>query len=181
MPLSSVMDFLLERKDFFDGVVISGGEPTIQPELSRFLGELKSIGYDIKLDTNGTRPENLKDLIKMKAVDYIAMDIKGPLLKYSDIVKTPVSLEDIKASIKAIMESGIPYEFRATLLPRFHSEVELNDMGMMVKGAEIFYVQQFNPKKTLDPSFQEEKTFTQGEIENLGEVIQPYVKKVLLR
>jgi len=182
ITISSILDFLRERKDLLDGLVISGGEPTLQANLPHFMGNLKSMDLLVKLDTNGSRSDMIKDLVLHKLVDYIAMDIKGPLRKYTEIIRRPVNLEDIKNSIEIIMNSDIQYEFRTTLLPYFHSEDEIHDIGRLIEGAELFCIQGFNPKsKTLDPAFKSERPFTHKELENLKEIIAAYVKKVIVR
>jgi len=179
---SYILDFLMERKDFLDGVVITGGEPTLQANLPHFMKELKSMNLSVKLDTNGSRPHIIKDLVSHKLVDYIAMDIKGPLRKYARIVRRSLNLEDIKNSIEIIMNSGLHYEFRTTLLPCLHSEHEIHDIGRLIEGAEHFCIQKFNPKnKTLDPAFQSERSFTYEELENFKEIMAAYVKKAIVR
>ena len=116
-----VMDFIIERKDFLDGVVITGGEPTLQPDLIDFMQKLKEIPTKIKLDTNGTNPEIIREILDKNLVDFIAMDLKAPFEKYNII--TPIKdIEKIKESVEMIKNSGVEYEFRTTFAPNLTKE-----------------------------------------------------------
>lgn len=110
-----VFQLLLERKGFLDGVVVSGGEPTVQKDLEEFLKEVKGLGYPVKLDTNGTNPQVIESLIKEKLVDYIAMDIKAPFDKYEKVCGMYVDLDRIKKSIGILKDGAVDYEFRTTV------------------------------------------------------------------
>lgn len=144
-----VLDFLNNRKGFLDGLVISGGEPTLQPDLKDFIVKVKSLGYKIKLDTNGTNPEILKQLIDQKLIDFVAMDIKTTLEKYKEIVGKRTKIEDIKKSINILMNSEIHYEFRTTFAPDL-SISDIENIAKMIAGAKAYAIQKYNP--------QEEKT-----------------------
>jgi pyruvate formate lyase activating enzyme len=117
-----VISYLEKRRGALDGVVITGGEPTIHPDLKDFILKIKKVGYLIKLDTNGTNPKLLREIIEAKLLDFIAMDVKAPFDKYEAICQTPVNIEDIKNSMRAIVASGVPYEFRTT-----YDKTVLND------------------------------------------------------
>ncbi len=114
MPQEEVMSFLRRRQGTLEGVVVTGGEPTLQPDLLDFLSEVKSLGYCIKLDTNGSKPDMLAAAIEKKLVDYIAMDLKAPLEKYALITGVACDESVLRRSMKLIVESGLPYEFRTT-------------------------------------------------------------------
>jgi len=114
MPLETIFDFLKRRRKQLNAVVISGGEPTIYADLPLFLKEIKKLNYDIKLNTNGSYPDRLDMLIQKKLLDYIAMDIKAPLEKYSAICMREIDVETIQKSISLITKSDIPHEFRTT-------------------------------------------------------------------
>ncbi len=128
-----IIEFLKERKGFLDAVVISGGEPTLQPDLAEFITKVKDLGYLVKLDTNGTNPEVLESLIKKGLIDYIAMDIKAPFKKYKNITMVP-DIEKIKQSVNIIKNSQVAYEFRTTFAPTLSIDdikqilVELDDI-----------------------------------------------------
>lgn len=114
MPEEEIMAFLKRRQGTLEGVVVSGGEPTLQEDLVRFMADVKALGYKIKLDTNGTRPEVLKELINKKLVDFIAMDLKAPLTKYAAITGVEANSTVIRQSIDLIRQSGLEYQFRTT-------------------------------------------------------------------
>ncbi|MBP5404281.1 MAG: anaerobic ribonucleoside-triphosphate reductase activating protein [Elusimicrobiaceae bacterium] len=114
MPEEEIMAFLKRRQGTLEGVVVSGGEPTLQEDLVRFMADIKALGYKIKLDTNGTRPEVLKELINKKLVDFIAMDLKAPLTKYAAITGVEANSTVIRQSIDLIRQSGLEYQFRTT-------------------------------------------------------------------
>lgn len=117
----AILNFVRERKDFLDGVVITGGEPTLQIDLIPFMEKLKAIPTKIKLDTNGTNPEILKEIYEKKLVDFVAMDLKAPFEKYNII--TPIKdIEKIKESVNLIKNSGVEYEFRTTFAPNLTKE-----------------------------------------------------------
>jgi pyruvate formate lyase activating enzyme len=147
--------FLEERKGMLDGCVICGGEPTINPDLPLFLKKIKDLGYSIKLDTNGSNPEMINELIDEKLIDYIAMDIKAPLdqAKYRIVTGTDIDVDKIKKSVELIKNSGIDYEFRSTVVPGIHTREDIMQMAKDIAPAKRYFLQQFrNDKETLDPS-----------------------------
>jgi pyruvate formate lyase activating enzyme len=172
-----IFNFLNTRKKKLDAVVITGGEPTQHPSLPRFIKKIKDMDYLIKLDTNGSHPEMLKELIDRKLIDYIAMDIKAPLSKYSQVVNRKVNKRRIKKSIKLIMRSGLPYEFRSTLLPELHSQKDLIKMSKLIKGAEKYFLQKFIPSGNLNnQEFNKLKPYTDAKMKELAELSGKYVK-----
>lgn len=132
MPQEEVMAFLQRRQGTLEGVVISGGEPTLQEDLVRFMADIKALGYKTKLDTNGTRPEVLKELIDKKLVDFIAMDLKAPLEKYALITGVEANSTVIRHSMDLIVKSGLDYQFRTT----YDTEV-LNDNDIATISAAV--------------------------------------------
>lgn len=168
-------DFLQKRLDQLDGICVSGGEPLIYQDLPGFLSRIKEYGYAIKLDTNGAEFNRLNEIIGQKLVDYIAMDIKGSAENYAEITKNKVDLEEIKKSIDLIRNSGLEYEFRTTVLPKYHNELEMEKIGQMIKGAAKYYLQNFRNRNTLDPDFIREKCFTPDQLEKLRQIAQKYV------
>lgn len=133
IPLEEFFAFLEKRKNILDGVVVSGGEPTLQEGLVEFISKIKKMGFLVKLDTNGSNPEVLKELLEKKLLDYIAMDIKGALEDYERICGVKVDLEKIKKSIGLVKNSCIDYEFRTTLLQKFHSKESIARIGELLK------------------------------------------------
>lgn len=162
-------DFLKERKGLLDGVVVCGGEPTINKELPDFINKIRKMGYLVKLDTNGSNPKMLKDLINKKLIDYIAMDIKAPLKtqKYAKAAGLEIDLDKIKESIKIIKNSGIDYEFRTTIVPKLHQLKDIAGIAKQLKGAKIYFLQQFKPEKTIDSKYKKCKPFDQKQIKSL--------------
>lgn len=146
----TVLEFLASRTSFLDGVVISGGEPTLQPNLEEFIRKVKRLGYPVKLDTNGTRPRLLKKLIENKLVDYVAMDIKAPLHRYAEICGVDIPTCDIEESINILMSAGCDYEFRTTFVPELEKE-DIVEIAKMIRGARRYVLQQFRlpPQESL--------------------------------
>ena len=153
LDVGEVLGFLAKRRGLLGGVVVTGGEPTVQPDLLPFLQSLKNLGYRIKLDTNGSRPDVLKDAIHSGLVDYLAMDLKGPLPAYAAAVGLQVSTECIAESVRAIRESGIPHEFRTTAVHPLHTQEDLIATGKMAHGTSLFVLQRFVNGQLLDPTF----------------------------
>ena len=139
-----VLNYIESRKGLLDAVTISGGEPTLQPDLEDFIRAVKGMGLKVKLDTNGTRPEVLKNLIDKKLLDYVAMDIKNSFNNYSLItgVKNP-QVDKIKESLRILETSSVPYELRTTLVNEFHSESDIKSLSEDLKGAKTLYLQKF--------------------------------------
>jgi len=175
-------EFLRSRQGKLDAVVITGGEPTLHADLPDFIKRIKNLGFLVKLDTNGTNPEMLASLIKNKLVDYIAMDLKAPLHKYAEVTGVKVSLEKIKKSIIIVMRSGLPYEFRSTIMPVFHQEADIRTMGELIKGAAKWYLQKFQPNHDLvDNNFKWHNAYTDKEMLKLQQIAANYVQFCGLR
>lgn len=183
ISVEKVLEFLSRRKKILEGATVTGGEPTLYPDLPEFIDQIKVFGLAVKLDTNGTNPEMLRRLINEKKVDYIAMDIKAPLERYAEVSRVDVNTDDILLSISLIMSSPIDYEFRSTILPRLHSKKDLVEMSKLIKGAKNYYLQNFRGRncQLLDPSFSAEKPFTEVELAELQALCQPFVKNCQVR
>jgi pyruvate formate lyase activating enzyme len=181
IPLSETdfLDFLEKRIGKLDGVVITGGEPLIQPDIEEFIVKIKALGFAVKLDTNGSNPKKLSTLITNKLIDYIAMDIKGPLAKYADICAYP-NTKVIQRSVKIIIDSGLPYEFRTTVLPAYHEARDFVQIGELIKGASVYTIQGFRPQITLDPVLADAKPFSTEELKKFSDIMTPYVGKVVI-
>lgn len=181
ISVEEVVEYIESKKEWIDGVCVTGGEPTMHKDLPELLEKFKSIGVFVKLDTNGSNPEMLKELIKKGLLDYVAMDIKAPLEKYHIAAGVKVDTEKIKESINIIKNSGIDYEFRATVVPRLHKKEDLQKMAELVKGAKKFAIQQFRPNITLDESFQKEKPYSNEELEEFKEMLKGFFEKIEVR
>ena len=138
-----IFDFLTKRKNILDAVVISGGEPTLHRDLPQFLERIKKLGYLIKLDTNGTNPEMLKDLFEKGLIDYIAMDIKNSINGYPETIGKCIAFDKINNSINYIMNCGIDYEFRTTLVKEFHNIDRIKEIAELIPNAKRYYLQKF--------------------------------------
>ncbi len=134
VPEEEVMSFLKRRQGTLDGVVISGGEPTLQADLVRFMAGIKALGYKTKLDTNGTRPDVLKELIDKKLVDFIAMDLKAPIAKYAAITGVETNENIIHQSIDLIRQSGLSYQFRTTYDKEVLTDEDIAAVSLAVNG-----------------------------------------------
>ena len=144
IPFADILDYLKSRKGLIDAVVVSGGEPTLMPDLKEKITQLKDLGFLVKLDTNGTNPNIIKDLYESHLIDYVAMDIKNSEEKYPLTTGTKnVDMEKIKQSISYLMNSGIDYEFRTTLIDEFHTMEDIQQMAELIKGAKKIYLQKF--------------------------------------
>jgi len=174
-----ILAFLKQRKKLLDGVVISGGEPLLNEGLLQFLKRIKSLDYLIKIDTNGTSPHNLKELVYSGVVDYIAMDIKATYEKYEQITMTDVDLEAIEQSIEFIMGSGVDYEFRTTIIPQL-SKNDLVEMAKYIKGARLYALQQYRKPKYLNGNIQP-LPYKKKFFEETKEEISKIVENVILR
>ena len=166
--------FLKERKDLIDGVVLCGGEPTISKELIPLTKKIKKMGFSVKLDTNGSDPKLLKNLIDQKLVDYVAMDIKGPKERYNDFSGAKVDVKKIQKSIDILKEGKVDYEFRSTIVPTLHKKEDVIKMAKWIRGAKKYYLQNFRPEKTIDPEFEKIKPYPQEYLLEIQKVIVPF-------
>ncbi len=147
-----ILGQLEERKKWVDAVVVTGGEPTVWPDLPDFLGKLKAMGLSVKLDTNGTNPEMLSELFSRKLVDYVAMDIKAPWAKYQQVCGARLDVGKIRRSADLIKFSGIDYEFRTTAAPSLDAS-DLAEIGRQISPAKRWFLQHFVPaEKIMEPS-----------------------------
>ncbi len=168
-----VLDFLKTRQGMLEGVCVTGGEPILQADLADFLAKIKELGFLVKLDTNGSRPEVLKDLIKEGLIDYIAMDIKGSLEKYIKIVGSPVSLENIHESTQ--ITRGLPeYEFRTTVVPGLHEKDDFLSIAKWLDGSKRYFLQQFRPEKTLDSVYGQIRPYPDEKLVEFANIMRPY-------
>lgn len=177
MDEKEIFKFLEERKGKLEGVVISGGEPTIQEDLESFIQKVKDLGYLVKLDTSGIDPEKLQHLINKNLLDYITMDIKAPLNKYEKIINRKIDIEKIKQSIE-IIKKFKSYEFRTTVIKEVHTKEDIIDMAQTIKNAKKYVLQTFIPNTTLKESFKNKNPIS---FSFLKEEIEKYIEKLELR
>lgn len=183
IPLLSseeIMDFLKSRTNQLEGVCITGGEPTLQKDLLEFIKEIKDLGYKVKLDTNGFNPLIVDKIVKEKLVDYLAMDYKSPLTKYSQTTNSPIDPEQITKSVQIIMNGEIPYEFRTTVVKPIHCVEDFKQIGQEIRGAQKFYIQNFVKSKHVN--YKENfKPFSDEELAESLKIIKKYVQEADIR
>lgn len=179
IPEELIFEFLETRRGLLDAVAISGGEPTMQEDLVEFIGKVKDMGFRVKLDSNGTHPDMLEELIGRKMVDFVAMDIKGPYSKYHQIAARPTNLDAIRRSIELI-KNGVDHEFRTTIVRSQLEPEDFKAIGKMVDGAQRFALQQFQPGKTLVPQFANEMSFNDEEMQQARNYLLPHVAECVV-
>ncbi|MDR1435939.1 MAG: anaerobic ribonucleoside-triphosphate reductase activating protein [Puniceicoccales bacterium] len=173
--------FLQNRIGKLDGAVISGGEPTLQPDLAEVFKKIHGLGFATKLDTNGTRPDVLERLIGEGLVDFVAMDLKHRLDEYSVACGTHVDLSSIKKSLALLKSSSLHYELRTTAIPAIHSMDHLKSLSAIVAGAPRFTLQNFSPKNAAAPWLRQTKPFQLSQLEQLRPIFEPIVGKFTIR
>ncbi len=173
--------FLDKRKGKLDGVVITGGEPTLQSGLYEFIRKIKTMDFAVKLDTNGSNPQILQKLIEDSLLDYVAMDIKAPFDKYSQITGVNVNINNILRSINLITKNNIDYEFRTTVIKSQLNIEDFEKIGQLINGAKKYYLQKFIPTKILDKKLLKEYTYSNEEFEIICAMLKKYVKYVSYR
>ena len=171
--------FLKKRQGILDGVCISGGEPTLQKDLAEFIGKIKAFGYAVKLDTNGSQPEVLRNLIAENLLDYVAMDIKNSPAKYSLTCGREVDMVPIKESVSIIKESGIDHEFRTTSVKELHSAEDFGQIASWLQGDSKYFIQHFEDSGNLIG--ENLSPFSKEEISAFAESIREKLPNVALR
>ena len=180
IPESEVFSYLEKRKGLLDGVVVSGGEPTLADDLDEFLSSLKKMGYLVKLDANGSRPEVLSRIVSEKLVDYVAMDIKNSFERYPETVGFPkYDTSNVSRSISFLLSGQVDYEFRTTCVKELHDEKSFHSIGKIVEGAERYYLQNFVPNentisKDCSPCSMED-------LVKYSEILRNYIGNVQIR
>ena len=179
-----MLEFLKDRKGLLEGVVISGGEPTLSNDLISICEKIQSLGFPIKLDTNGSRPEVIEQLIRLKAINYLAMDIKTHPSSYVPLIKRHFNPDLIFESIQVIMSSGLPYEFRTTCVRPFIDDHVIARIGRIIEGAKLYALQKFkNQDKLLNPDFfkRKQRGFSDEEMLGLKRCAEPWVGECIVR
>jgi pyruvate formate lyase activating enzyme len=180
--LKDIKQYLIDHKNWIDAVVISGGEPTIHGDLEALIKEIKDLGFLIKLDTNGTDPKMLKDLLVKGLIDYVAMDVKGPLNEsYKKSAGAEVDLGDIRQSVDLLKNSGVEYELRTTVVPGFHTKEDVAEMAKQLSGSKKLVLQQFEPANCLDDSLREVKPYEKEKLIKMVDAAKQYIPNTVLR
>lgn len=182
---------LKKRKKWVEGVVVTGGEPTLQTDLSRFLSRCKQMGFLTMIETNGSNPSVISKLVISNLLDFIAMDIKGPLdERYIQIANYQLQITNIKKSIRLILDSGLDFEFRTTVTPGIHNKKVLLEIAKQLRQitnhrSQItklhWYLQDFQPKNCLDPKFTKIKPYSEPEMKEFLVVVKKTIPQTYLR
>jgi pyruvate formate lyase activating enzyme len=183
VPQDEIWALLQKRRGLLDGVVISGGEPTLQPGLSDLAARLREMGYLVKLDTNGYRPGVVQSLIDAGLVDYVAMDVKAPLdpAKYALAAGVEVDIARIQRTVDLLRQGEIAYEFRTTVVPGILEEDDIVQIARDIAGARHYYLQQFVPRNTLDPAMLQRRPYVPDRVRAMAEQARPWVRHLDLR
>lgn len=182
----TVLAFLKKRQGLLDGVCVTGGEPLLCSNLFSFLQNIKDLGYDVKLDTNGSKPKKLKEAVRLGLVDYVAMDLKNSPGKYGKTVgiskdQNPSGLlETVKESVSFLLKNSVDYEFRTTVVKGFHTPKDMEEIGQWILGAEKYYIQNFSDSGNLVGK-EKMDSFLEEELLTLKKAVEPYVSNVFIR
>jgi len=174
IPEEDFFEFLNKNKKMLDGVAITGGEPTCTPGIIDFVKKIKKDGFGVKFDSNGSNPKILKELIDKKLVDYIAMDVKAPIKKYKEIVRTTVPVKRIKESIDLIISSSVPHEFRTTLYPKLTVE-DFGEMAKLIPN-ERWFLQEMDPAHAYESSVKRMKPMKKDKINKIIKAVENETK-----
>ncbi|MGB9627746.1 MAG: anaerobic ribonucleoside-triphosphate reductase activating protein [Thermodesulfobacteriota bacterium] len=174
IPLKEILDHLQPLREWIDGVCVTGGEPTLHNDLPRLIQEVKRQGFLIKLDTNGSNPKMLEDLIKMRGVDFVSMDVKAPLdlFRYRRATGTSIDLQLILRSIEILKASQVEYEFRMTVVPGVHQEEDIKLLGKQLRAGRKLVLQNFNPENPLDPSLKNVRPYDEKRLREMEREVQ---------
>ncbi len=141
---AEILSYLSKRQGLLDGVAITGGEPLLQNGIEEFIGKIKAMGYAVKLDTNGSFPEKLISVVEKGLVDYVAMDIKNSKAKYGETIGVAdFDITPIEKSVEFLLQNKVPYEFRTTIVDKFHTVEDIQDIVVWLKGAHKYFLQNF--------------------------------------
>lgn len=178
IPESEILEYLEKRKNILDSVCISGGEPTLNHDLADFIKEIKAMGYKVKLDTNGSNLHILKELVENKLIDYIAMDIKNSWNMYKTTTNSSHDI-NLQETVDYIINCGIDYEFRTTLIKEFHSEQGIHNIGKIIKGAKKLFLQKFiDSENCLQRGL---SPVNKDQAESFLKILKKYLNNVYLR
>ncbi len=180
-PLEALVEDLQERRAFIDGVVVTGGEPTLDRDILSFLRELKSLDLLVKLDTNGLLPGVLQNILSENLADHIALDIKTSPARYGELHSAPVDFVRLEKTIDLLAESRVEYEIRTTCVPGLVEKTDIRKIGELIRCAPLWALQQFVPGHAMDENLQEMEPHTPEKIRAFAEIAGEYVDEVVVR
>ena len=179
IPEDEILSHLRKRKGITQGVCITGGEPTLQKDLKDFIKKLKELDLKVKLDSNGYKPEVLKDLVKDNLLDYIAMDVKAPLDEYDVIAGVKLDTSKLKESIDFLIAGDLPFEFRTTVIKDFHTRESFEKISELIKGAKNYYLQGYiDSPNVIQPGL---TSYTYEEMQEFLPIFEGKVEHVEIR
>lgn len=180
IPEEEVLSFLKKRKGILEGVCVTGGEPTLSPELPEFLKKIQDLGYPVKLDTNGSRPQVLKDLASRNLIQMTAVDIKACPNNYPSLCGlVHPDLDSIKETVDFLINGSLDYEFRTTVVRELHTEQDFIQIGQWIAGAKAYYLQAYrDSKEVLQPGF---SSYSQKELMYFRDILKRTIPLVELR
>lgn len=181
LSVETLLEELAERRTFIDGVVISGGEPTLDPGLPDLLSRIRELGLLVKLDTNGLAPRVLERLLAGNLVDYVAIDLKTAPERYPQLHSGPVSVADLQRSVSLVVDGGVNHEFRTTCVPDFVGQGDIRRIGETLQGARRWVLQQFVPRHALSLHLQGIEPYPPAQLEILAALAAPYAREVSIR
>jgi pyruvate formate lyase activating enzyme len=182
VPLGDVWAFLERRSDVLTGITLTGGEPTLQRDLAEFIERARSLGYDVKLDTNGYQPDVLAALLDKNALDYVAMDVKAPPGRYAELAGLPgLDIARIEESLRLLRESKVAYELRTTVVPGLLDSDDIEAIARWIAGAERYVLQQFRGRGTLNPALAEVDPYLPDYLRQMADKARNHVKSVAVR
>lgn len=174
-------NFLKERTGLLSGVVVCGGEPTTHKKLAPFIKKIKKAGYAVKLDTNGSNPETLQQLISGGLLDYVAMDIKASKEKYREATGGIIDASEVEKSADILKKSGIDFEFRTTVVPTIHTKDDIIQIARWLSPAKRYYLQNFRPERTIDPKFEKQRPYPDEYLLEIHKAVSPFFETCELR
>ena len=180
-PLEQILGELEQRRNFIDGVVVSGGEPTLDPELGSTLKEFKKLGLEVKLDTNGLLPDTLETLVADGLVDYVSLDLKTAPHRYGELHNQPVNIEDLLCSIRFLLEGKVEYEFRTTCVPGLVETEDILSIGEAIRGARLWVLQQFVAPHSLEEEYREMEAHSVEKLREFLRMAEDFADQVMLR
>lgn len=176
-----VVDMVAARRNFIDGVVISGGEPTLDPEMPHLLERLKALGMLIKLDTNGLRPQVLAQLLQAGLLDFVSLDLKTAPRRYPSLGAPPEAAESLCQSLEVLRQAEVELEFRTTCMPGYVETEDIRALGEMLQGAGPWVLQQFVSEYAMDETARHTSPHATAHMQELGRVAQEYVANTSMR
>lgn len=181
IPVDEVLSQLRQRQGFIDGVVISGGEATLDPALPQLLHQIKQLGLQVKLDTNGLRPQVLAALLQKQLIDFVGLDIKTSLSRYAELHRSTVDVSAIQESVDLLIASAVEVEFRTTCVPGLVEEEDIRMIGEILKGQAGWVLQQFVPDYAMAIQMRDLAPHSERKLQQLAAVAGEYVEQVVIR